>query len=57
MSERKDRLVQARVPERLESTLKEEARRRRTTVSQMVRTILEDTFDPKKASWRTWTRS
>ena len=45
MSERKDRLVQTRVPERLESTLKEEARRRRTTVSQMVRTILEDTFD------------
>ncbi len=45
MSERKDRLVQARVPEKLESTLKEEARRRRTTVSQMVRTILEDTFD------------
>ncbi len=45
MSERKDRLVQTRVPEKLESTLKEEARRRRTTVSQMIRTILEDTFD------------
>jgi len=45
VSERKDRLVQTRVPERLESTLKEEARRRRTTVSQMIRAVLEDTFD------------
>lgn len=45
MSERKDRLIQTRVPEKLESTLKQEARRRRTTVSQMIRNILEDTFD------------
>ena len=43
--ERKDRLIQTRVPERLETTLKEEARRRRTTVSQMIRNVLEDTFD------------
>ncbi len=42
--ERKDRLVQARVPEALETTLKAEARRRRTTVSQLVRDLLEDTF-------------
>lgn len=45
MSERKDRLIQTRVPEQLETTLKDEARRRRTTVSQMIRNILEDTFD------------
>ncbi len=45
MSERKDRLIQTRVPEKLETTLKEEAQRRRTTVSQIIRNILEDTFD------------
>jgi len=45
MSERKDRLIQTRVPEKLETTLKDEARRQRTTVSQMIRNILEDTFD------------
>ena len=45
MSERKDRLIQTRVPEKLEATLKDEARRRRTTVSQMIRNVLEDTFD------------
>jgi len=43
--ERKDRLIQTRVPERLEVTLKEEARRRRTTVSQMIRNVLEDAFE------------
>jgi hypothetical protein len=43
--ERKDRLIQTRVPERLEVTLKEEARRRRTTVSQMIRAVLEDAFE------------
>jgi hypothetical protein len=43
--ERKDRLIQTRVPERLETTLKEEARRRRTSVSQMIRNVLEDTFE------------
>ncbi len=45
MAERKDRLIQTRVPEKLETTLKDEARRRRTTVSQMIRNVLEDTFD------------
>jgi len=45
MSERKDRLIQTRVPEKLEATLKEEAQRRRTTVSQIIRNLLEDTFD------------
>ena len=44
-NERKDRLVQTRVPEKLEATLKQEAHKRRTTVSQMIRNILEDTFD------------
>lgn len=44
MSERKDRLIQTRVPEKLETTLKEEARRQRTTVSQIIRHLLEDTF-------------
>ena len=44
MSERKDRLIQTRVPEKLETTLKEEAQRRRTTVSQLIRHLLEDTF-------------
>jgi hypothetical protein len=42
---RKDRLVQARVPRELEETLKEEARRRRLTVSHLVRNVLEDTFN------------
>jgi hypothetical protein len=42
---RKDRLIQTRVPRQLESTLKEEARRRRSTVSQLIRSVLEDTFD------------
>jgi hypothetical protein len=45
MPQRKDRLIQTRVPEKLESTLKDEAKRRRTTVSQMIRNILEDSFD------------
>jgi hypothetical protein len=45
MTQRKDRLIQTRVPEKLESTLKDEAKRRRTTVSQMIRNILEDSFD------------
>ncbi len=42
--ERKDRLIQTRVPESLESALKEEATRRRLPVSQLVRNILEDTI-------------
>lgn len=41
---RKDRLIQTRVPRDLESTLKREARRRRLTVSHLIRNILEDTF-------------
>lgn len=41
---RKDRLIQTRVPRDLESTLKREAHRRRLTVSQLIRNILEDTF-------------
>jgi len=41
---RKDRLVQTRVPRDLETRLKQEARRRRVTVSQFVRNVLEDTF-------------
>jgi len=45
MTERKDRLIQTRVPQKLESTLKGEAKRRRTTVSRMIRNILEDSFD------------
>jgi len=41
---RKDRLIQTRVARDLESTLKREARRRRLTVSHLIRNILEDTF-------------
>lgn len=41
---RKDRLIQARVPRDLEVTLKQEARRRRLTVSHLIRSVLEDTF-------------
>jgi hypothetical protein len=41
---RKDRLIQTRVPRDLETTLKEEARRRRLTVSHLIRSVLEDTF-------------
>jgi len=44
-SRRKDRLIQTRVARDLESTLKREARRRRLTVSHLIRNILEDTFD------------
>lgn len=46
MSDRelKDRLIQTRVPESLESALKQEATRRRLPVSQLVRNILEDTL-------------
>lgn len=43
--ERKDRLIQTRVPESLESALKDEATRRRLPVSQLVRNILEDTLE------------
>jgi len=42
---RKDRLIQTRVPRDLEATLKDEAQRRRLTVSHLIRNILEDTFE------------
>lgn len=41
---RKDRLIQTRVPRELEATLKEEARRRRLSLSHLIRNALEDTF-------------
>jgi hypothetical protein len=41
---RKDRLIQTRVDENLESALKDEAERRRLPVSQLIRNILEDTM-------------
>lgn len=41
---RKDRLVQTRVDRRLDGVLREEARRRRMSVSNLVRGILEDAF-------------
>lgn len=41
----KDRLVQTRVPEHLESVLKKEAQKRRLTVSHLIRNMLEDTLD------------
>jgi hypothetical protein len=40
----KDRVIQTRVGRRLESTLKREARRRRLTVSHLIRNVLEDAF-------------
>lgn len=43
-SRRKDRLIQTRVRGVLESTLKEEARKRRLSVSHLIRNILEDSF-------------
>jgi hypothetical protein len=41
---RKDRLIQTRVDEELETALKNEATRRRLPVSQLVRNILHDTL-------------
>jgi hypothetical protein len=41
---RKDRLIQTRVPRHVEETLKREARRRRVSVSQLIRNLLEDAF-------------
>lgn len=41
----KDRLIQTRVPSKLESALKEEAKKRRLTVSHLIRNMLEDTLD------------
>jgi len=44
-TERKDRLIQTRVAEDLEQTLKREAARRRLTVSHLIRNTLEDAFN------------
>ncbi len=41
----KDRLIQTRVPESLESALKDEAKKRRLSVSHLIRNVLEDTFE------------
>ncbi|MBV1861380.1 MAG: hypothetical protein KUG77_23375 [Nannocystaceae bacterium] len=41
---RKDRLVQTRVNRRLDTAIREEARRRRMSVSNLVRGVLEDAF-------------
>lgn len=41
----KDRLIQTRVPEDLESALKNEAKKRRLSVSHLIRNVLEDTFN------------
>lgn len=41
---RKDRLIQTRVPRDLEETLKREARRRRVSVSHLIRSLVEDAF-------------
>lgn len=43
-AERKDRVIQTRVPRDLESTLKEAAERERVSVSHLIRNVLEDTF-------------
>ncbi|MDH5676656.1 MAG: hypothetical protein OEZ06_31350 [Myxococcales bacterium] len=43
--ERKDFLIQARVPRDLQQTLRREAARRRLSVSHLIRNVLEDTFD------------
>jgi hypothetical protein len=40
----KDRLIQTRVPEDLESALKDAASKRRLSVSHLIRNVLEDTF-------------
>jgi hypothetical protein len=44
-SDRKDQLVQTRVPGELSETLREAAKQKRVTVSQLIRNVLEDTFD------------
>jgi hypothetical protein len=43
--ERKDQLVQTRVPGELSQTLRDAAKKKRVTVSQLIRNVLEDTFD------------
>jgi hypothetical protein len=41
---RKDKLIQTRVADNLDATLREEAKRRRVSVSSLIRNVLEDTF-------------
>lgn len=43
-AERKDYLIQARVPRGLDDVLKKEAKRRRLSVSHLIRNVLEDTY-------------
>jgi len=44
-NERKGRVIQARVPPELDETLQEEARKKRVSVSQLIRDVLVDTFN------------
>lgn len=44
-TERKDRIIQTRVPQDLEATLKDAADQKRVSVSQLIRNVLEDTFN------------
>ena len=43
--ERKSRVIQTRVPQDLEDTLKDAAEKQRMTVSHFIRHVLEDTFN------------
>jgi hypothetical protein len=43
-TERKGRIIQARVPDELGETLSEAARQKRVSVSQLIRDVLVDTF-------------
>jgi hypothetical protein len=42
--ERKDYLIQARVPRDLDEVLKQDAKRRRLSVSHLIRNVLQDTY-------------
>lgn len=44
-AERKARLIQTRVDGQLEDTLREAAKQRRVSVSQLIRNVLEDAFN------------
>lgn len=43
-AERKDRVIQTRVPQDLEATLRDAADQNRVSVSHLIRNVLEDTF-------------